>query len=97
MPLKRNEMEELGYIVPGKQVLTRVLEFVSKDNSVIRMHALLRDASGMLHRSMNKGNGYYYRSWRENTPNWMKKSQLIGHLTGMTFFLLYLKNHKFIE
>ena len=33
LPLKRNEIEALGYIGPGKQVLTHLLEFFFKDNS----------------------------------------------------------------
>ena len=61
------------------------------------MHALLHDAFGIFHRLTNKSNGYYYRSCRENIPNWMKQSTLIGHLTGLTFCLSYLINHKFIE
>ena len=91
------EITELGYIGPGKQVLTTILEFFFKDNTVMRMHAILHDSFGMFYRKTHLGNGYYYRSSKTELSEWKKKSPLIGHLTGILFCIFYLRNHKFSE
>ena len=97
LDVSQKEITELGYIGPGKQVLTSVLEFFFKDNTVMRMHAILHDSFGMFYRKTHLGNGYYYRSSKTELSEWKKKSPLIGHLTGILFCIFYLRNHKFSE
>ena len=91
------EITELGYIGPGKELLTTVLEFFFKDNTVMRMHAILHDSFGLFYRKTRLGNGYYYRSKKTELSEWKKKSPLIGHITGILFCIFYLRNHKFCE
>ena len=65
----------IGYIGPGKELLTTLLEFFFKDNTVtvlslkknskivvMRMQAILHDSFGMFYRKTKLSNGYYYRS-----------------------------------
>ena len=97
LAVTEKEIAELGYIGPGKEFLTTVLEFFFKDNTVMRMHAILHDSFGMFYRKTRLGNGYYYRSTRPELSEWKKKSPLIGHITGILFCIFYLRNHKFCE
>ena len=62
LPLKRQEIEELGYIRSGKQTLMQVLEYFFTNYSVVRMHTLPHNTFGMFHRLTNRSNGYYFRS-----------------------------------
>ena len=95
--VSEKEITELGYIGPAKELLTSVLEFFFKDNTVMRMHAILHDSFGMFYRKTRLGNGYYYRSKKTELSEWKKKSPLIGHITGILFCIFYLRNHKFCE
>ena len=47
LDVSKKEIIELGYIGPGKELLTTILEFVFKDNTVMRMHAILHDSFDM--------------------------------------------------
>ena len=97
LDVSKKEIAELGYIGPGKEFLTTVLEYFFKDNTVMRMHAILHDSFGLFYRKTRLSNGYYYRSKQMEIAEWKKKSPLIGHITGILFCILYLKNHKFCE
>ena len=95
--VSKKEIAELGYIGPGKELLTTILEFFFKDNIIMRLHAIIHDAFGMFYRKTKLGNGYYYRSTQVELAEWKKNSPLIGHITGILFCILYLRNHKFCE
>ena len=73
------------------------VEFFFKENTVIRMHAIIHDSFGMFYRKTKQNNGYYYRSTQLELAEWKKKSPLIGHITGILFCIFYLRNHKFCE
>ena len=97
LDVSQKEIIELGYIGPGKELLTTILEFFFKENTVMRMHAILHDSFGMFYRKTKLSNGYYYRSTQLALAEWKKKSPLIGHITGILFCIFYLRNHKFCE
>ena len=97
LDVSKKEIAELGYIGPGKEFLTTVLEYFFKDNTVMRMHAILHDSFGLFYRKTRLSNGYYYRSKQMEIAEWKKKSPLIGHITGILFCIFYLRNHKFCE
>ena len=61
LDVSKKEIAELGYIGPGKEFLTTVLEYFFKDNTVMRMHAILHDSFGLFYRKTRLSNGYYYR------------------------------------
>lgn len=61
-----------------------LLDLILSDVKVLRMHAVLHDASGCVKTLYNEGPGYCYM-----LPNW-PNSCFIGHVTGV-IFCVYLK------
>ena len=74
----------MGLIGPGSGRLTRLLEFIFGWSDVFSNHAILHDAFGRFYTRFHDGNGYTYCINRY-VPDFVKKSPLFGHLTGLIY------------
>ena len=80
----KTEGSDLGLIGPGSGKLTRLLEFIFGWSNTFSNHAILHDAFGRFYTRFHDGNGYTYCINRY-VPDFMKKSPLFGHLTGLIY------------
>ena len=76
--------DSLGLIGPGSGRLTRLLEFIFGWSDVFSNHTILHDAFGRFYTRFHDGNGYTYCINR-HVPDFVKKSPLFGHLTGLIY------------
>ena len=74
--------QEIGKIGPGNGCMTSVCEKLFGNNNHCHQHSCFHDAYGRFYEKFKKGRGYCYAIPEKYTTNFMKKSALLGHITG---------------
>ena len=82
--IKANDYS-MGLIGSNNGCLTCLLEWALGSIKCCHTHSVLHDAYGRFYLCHKKDRGYCYY-WSRST-NYMKKSPLLGHLTGLWFSL----------
>lgn len=86
---------EIGKIGPGDGCLTnQVLEKMFGSIDICHMHSAFHDAYGRFFKKYEKGRGYTYAIQEKNSPRWVKKCSLLGHITG---FIWCVKNYSILK
>ena len=84
--IKANDYS-MGLIGPNNGRLTCILGWALSSIKCCHTHSILHDAYGRFYLYYKKDRGYCYY-WPRST-NYMKKSPLFGHLTGLWFSIFH--------
>ena len=77
---------DIGLIGPGHGCLTSFCEKICP-NRICHLHSILHDTYGRIYTKYNKGLGYVYMF---KAPfNWMRRSPVFGHITGLLYSIYY--------
>ena len=76
---------DIGLIGPGHNCLVSLCEQIC-GNRICHLHSILHDIYGRLFLTYKIGQGYNYMF---NASNWMKKSPLCGHISGLLYIIYY--------
>ena len=77
------EIKTLGLIGPGNGCCTSILERFFSNVTTCKKHAILHDIFGAIYRNYQRGNGYCYGFASNINANYLKKSPLLMHLSGL--------------
>ena len=76
------EIKSIGLMGPGYGLITRLLERVCVSPQ-LKKHAIYHDIFGAVYRNCGLTNGYCYGLQKPINKNWIKKSPLLGHISGI--------------